>query len=353
MSSADRSIEVGHYIDPGFVNHRLVETVLGEPGTRIINELVKQIPGSTPAGQLPIRVNHVYTRITLDFCRTLGVPTLRKILSDRSAALSCSTEMLAPSPEIYEAERVEVPIVLDAEHELIPELHFSTRHIISDTTRMELHRGGIQSFVAQAKELRGNRLILYPLIIGAPWLETDDPKWRDNIAWYGQEFYEQFVEDFAEFEEIKRVEDPNDFALMEKISEKAFKTCLAEILGDRVVGDWGGEQSDHYTSHLTLGGRRVSAAFLLKGPARFQPMTLNNLGKNNDQIVRLANEPADVLVVQHSHDITQPVRATLRAFAVQPSRPRRYCLIDGRDSLRLLRAYDKVERALELSGKAA
>ncbi len=114
-----------------------------------------------------------------------------------------------------------------------------------------------------------------------------------------------------------------------------------------------GEQSDHYTSHLTLGGRRVSAAFLLKGPARFQPMTLNNLGKNNDQIVRLANEPADVLIVQHSHDITQPVRATLRAFAVQPSRPRRYCLIDGRDSLRLLRAYDKVERALELSGKAA
>jgi len=26
------------------------------------------------------------------------------------------------------------------------------------------------------------------------------------------------------------------------------------------------------------------------------------------------------------------VRATLRSFAVQPSRARRYCLIDGRDS---------------------
>lgn len=78
-------------------------------------------------------------------------------------------------------------------------------------------------------------------------------------------------------------------------------------------------------------------------------MTLNSLGKNNDQIVRLASSPAEVLVVQHCHDITPPVRDTLRAFAVQPSRPRRYCLMDGRDSLRLLKAYDKLERALELS----
>jgi len=30
----------------------------------------------------------------------------------------------------------------------------------------------------------------------------------------------------------------------------------------------------------------MTAAFLLKGPARFAPMGLNHLGKNNDQIVR-------------------------------------------------------------------
>lgn len=33
----------------------------------------------------------------------------------------------------------------------------------------------------------------------------------------------------------------------------------------------------------------------------------------------------------------------------EPSRPRRYCLIDGRDSLRLLMAYDKLDRAPKLS----
>ena len=80
-------------------------------------------------------------------------------------------------------------------------------------------------------------------------------------------------------------------------------------------------------------------------------MSLNHLGKNNDQIVRLAHEPADVLFVQHCHDILPSVRETLRAFAVQPNRPRRYCLIDGRDSLRLLNAYGLFERAVELSSR--
>jgi hypothetical protein len=80
-------------------------------------------------------------------------------------------------------------------------------------------------------------------------------------------------------------------------------------------------------------------------------MGLNNLGKNNDQIVRLASEPADVLIVQHCHDILPAVRQTLRAFAVQPGRPRRYCLIDGRDSLRLLMGYGLYEKAVKLSLK--
>jgi hypothetical protein len=116
-----------------------------------------------------------------------------------------------------------------------------------------------------------------------------------------------------------------------------------------VVKDWGGEQADHYSAHLHLDGRPTTAGFLFKGPARFRPMGLNSLGKNNDQIYRLAQLPANLLVVQHCHEILPPVRATLRAFAVQPGNPRRYCLMDGRDSLRLLRAYNKLDRARELS----
>jgi len=78
-------------------------------------------------------------------------------------------------------------------------------------------------------------------------------------------------------------------------------------------------------------------------------MGLNHLGKNNDQIVRLAQEPAEILIVQHCHEIKPAVRSTLRAFAVRPFGSRRYCLIDGKDSLRFLLAYDLYENALKWS----
>ena len=39
----------------------------------------------------------------------------------------------------------------------------------------------------------------------------------------------------------------------------------------------------------------------------------------------------------------------LRVYAVQPYGPRRYCFIDGRDSLRLLQAYGLYDRAVELT----
>jgi hypothetical protein len=77
-----------------------------------------------------------------------------------------------------------------------------------------------------------------------------------------------------------------------------------------------------YSPHLQVGAKRLPAAFLLKGPAKFAAMTLNTLGKNSDQIVRLAHEPAQLLIVQRCHQITQAVRETLRAFTIQLGSPR-------------------------------
>lgn len=42
----------------------------------------------------------------------------------------------------------------------------------------------------------------------------------------------------------------------------------------------------------------MRAAFALKSPAKFQPMTIADLGKNGDQVCRLAHTIADLLVVQ-------------------------------------------------------
>jgi hypothetical protein len=352
LSADERSLAVRHYIDPGFVNHRLIETIIGEKGIEAVNRTIASLP-DLPDWQRRQRINHIYTRVALTFCEALQIPSLGEVLAMGKGRMFCSTERMAPSEDVYTAQRLSVSVQLVGEIDHEVRLAFGTEHIFSDTLKAELREGAELSVIAAMPRLDGEVLTFQPLVIGSPWLEIDDPKWTEKIVWWGHEFYEQFIEDFDEFVLCEGTATPTiaEAKAMKGISESAFKTCLAEILGEETTNDWGGEVSDHYSAHLHLRGKRVSGAFLLKGPSRFAPMTLNHLGKNNDQIYRLAKEPADVLFVQHCHDIGPEVRETLRHFAVQPNRPRRYCLIDGRDSLRLLRAYGKVEEALTLSKK--
>ncbi|MEE3718091.1 hypothetical protein V2H45_15230 [Tumidithrix elongata RA019] len=313
---------------------------------KIVDEMLKSIPQDLPEGLREVRIDHVYNSVLLKFCELLGIKTLGQILSSGQGHMFCSTETFLPCPEVYDAERVFSQVQPAGETSFSVRIEYSTKHIRSDTLRMELHQGALLSIVAMFVRKDGDCLVFRPLVMGAPWLHSQDPAWIDKVMWWNQDFYENFIEDFDEFARIREVPKPDSIDIMRHVPERGFKMSLARILGDRITKDWGGEQSDHYTSNIHLNGRRTTAAFLLKGPAKFSPMTLNHLGKNNDQIYRLAQEPSEVLFIQHSHDITPPVRATLRAFAVQPGKPRRYCLIDGRDSLWLLNAYGLLDDAM-------
>jgi len=297
-----------------------------------------------------VRIDHVYTEAMLKFCAALGIPPLGELLSSESGRIFCSTESLAPSHDLPQEGRAISVWVRNVNLEHQVEFHYSTRHVRSDTLRSDLREGAVVSIVAELHAQTPEALVFRPLVMGAPWLDAGQGQPDFEVTWWAHDFFENFVEDIDEFSRVRDVPTPPSPDAMRQVTEAAFKTCLARILGDAVPHDWGGEQSDYYCAHLHLNGRPATAAFLLKGPAHFAPMGLNHLGKNNDQIVRLAREPADMLVVQHCHDILPPVRDTLRAFAVQPSRPRRYCLIDGRDSLRLLQAYDLYDCAVAMGG---
>jgi len=350
LTSKQRSIELKHTIDPGFVHQRKIQTILGQKGMEIIDRAIKNLP-DIPDWERRVRINHIYTDVFLVWCKTIGIKPLAETIATKQGTLFCSTERLKPCEEIYDKERVESIWVPQGNCRERVEFHYSTRHILSDTLKSRLHNGGFPiSIIAELSKYNKNIAVFDPIIMGSPWLAPPDGVEPDfAIIWYGDCFFENFIEDFDEFSQVKDQPIPSDVKPMRNISEAAFKTCLAELLGDASHKDWGGETSDYFTAHINLHGVRKTAAFLLKGPANFKPMSLNHLGKNNDQIVRLSHEPAQVLFVQHCHDILPPVRETLRAFAVQPSNPRRYCLIDGRDSLRLLKAYDLYDKALLLS----
>lgn len=155
----------------------------------------------------------------------------------------------------------------------------------------------------------------------------------------------QFPSCFDQFSKIRDAKfkrHKSHLDALRDIPETEVKQAFAKIINEPTVPkDWGGEQSDLFTSQILVLGKQLSAAFAFKGPAKFHPMTMADLGKNGDQISRLYMEPADILILQHCHEITPPVRTMMRAFANQLGNLRQYCIIDGYDTYRILRAYEK------------
>jgi hypothetical protein len=102
------------------------------------------------------------------------------------------------------------------------------------------------------------------------------------------------------------------FARPLDLPERTVKLLVAAIIGEPYVPkDWGGEGNDLYTDNVRLGATRIGAAFLLKGSGTAGTLTVRKLGKNGDQIIRMAQSPADLLVVQHVDRIDEAVRTTL------------------------------------------
>ncbi|BDA71712.1 hypothetical protein CAL7716_058780 [Calothrix sp. PCC 7716] len=341
--------ETSLVVDPGFVHHRKIEAILGQTGTEIISKEIERIPSQTPNWRKEVIISHIYSRITLDFCRVNEIKTLQQVLFDENGQLFCSIVNVLPCKEIYESKRVIIKCKSIDDINYKVEFHITSDKVWSETLKSGLYQGGDFAIVAQYNSRDDNTLIFHPLLIGYPYLadvKTGDLSWNKYT-----DFYQLHLEDFTEFEIVKQHPLPSSTEEMKFIHENVFKQCLGRILTESTPKDWGGESSDFFTSHLHIQGRRLSAAFLLKGPAKYSPMTLKHLGKNGDQIVRLSKEPANVLVIQHCHDILPPVIETLRVFATQPSKPRHYCFIDGRESLRMLKAFNLVDWAIEESTK--
>ena len=297
LTPDQRSLPLLHTIDPGFVHHRRIQTAIGPRAMKYVDERIRDLPDMAD-WQREVRINHIYTQAMLGFCRHLGVAPLQRLLATERGRLCCSTEEVGPSPDVYDQERSINLWIPRGAYPRRVEFHYSTRHICSDTMRSDLYRGSTVSIVAELHSVAHEAVIFRPIAMGSPWLEAGDTEPDFEIMWWGLEYFENFVEDFDEFSEVVSVPTPESPEPMRQISERAFKHCLAQILGDQARVDWGGETSDHFSAHVHLRGTRATAAFLLKGPARFEPMNLNHLGKNS-RIVSLCQTAVRLACRKH------------------------------------------------------
>jgi hypothetical protein len=149
------------------------------------------------------------------------------------------------------------------------------------------------------------------------------------------------IDDIESFAAVKKI--PDDLGCV-KMAEATFKKGMAKILGEKgSFQDWGGESRDLSSTRLRIGGHRRRAVFAFKGPGKSGRLTPGKMGKNGDQIQRLARCPADVFFVQYWAEIDDSVMEQLehliRAKAYLQSRRLWYGIIDGQDSARLIQAY--------------
>ncbi len=196
------------------------------------------------------------------------------------------------------------------------------------------------AYIEQHKE---EELIARPYIIGDFHGECEHESgnsWQDFN--YG-EIHPSLLDQFIKIrEDDLSIQTYDHLSFLQNTPEEEVKTAIAEIIGEPYVNkDWGGEKSDLFSCRVSGEGKPYSAAFLFKGPAKFSPMTVAHLGKNGDQIDRLFTEPANLLVVQHCHEVTTSVRNTLKAYASRVHDLRNWMVIDGFDTYRILKAYKK------------
>ena len=124
--------------------------------------------------------------------------------------------------------------------------------------------------------------------------------------------------------------------------KRKYKRAFAEIIDEPMVPkDWAGETSDLFSSRVVLDGKRISTAFSVQGAGEISSDDARRSGeewRSDWAFVLRASRPA---YSPHCHEVTPAVRKQMRAYAQQMGNPRRFCIIDGYDTLRILKAYGK------------
>jgi hypothetical protein len=216
-------------------------------------------------------------------------------------------------------------------------LNFSKNGLVNDTAYSRLSRSTRLFAYAYVTEIDDKTIHAVPFIIGDLIFRAKGslPLSVDHTLALRPNYVDQFAS-----MDMSWLPSTEEFGRLKEFSEQVVKQMFCDLLGEiEIPHDWPGEESDIFSANLSINGLRHTAAFLLKGPARFHPMTPADCGKRGDQIYRLFNIPADVYIIQHCHKIGPAIRKTVEAFALQRTfnSPCQYMLLDGSDTARLLR----------------
>ncbi|NIL43488.1 hypothetical protein HCB17_21890 [Salinispora arenicola] len=331
-------------LEPYFLHQEQVIGLLGtERATLALERASRSI-------SLPVATPHALATALAEALPALGIGELQKVLHERTLHVGqvVGIEQAFYFRRARERDRtgdkpVDFHATLNTDENVTISGTFNSSRLVVQSAAGNLSGRKPAYLIGTVTAWDGVNIELRPAFAGVRSFIEDE-----ELATYGiaskRRVYPNEVDQFAGAD-FRRPANQNDLHALLATSEEAVKNAFASIIGEPYVPkDWGGEKSDLYSSRLRIHGRQVSTAWLFKGPGFPRPMTVKALGKNGDQIVRLFSEPAELLVLQHCHEITSAVVNMMETYAHDLRNPRKYMILDGSDTARILRSHGALKR---------
>ena len=338
LTPVERGLAPYLHVDPCYVN---VSKCLRVFGT-FFREHYMQTSVKEPTPMAQVFNNHLLVTYACDAVREREreVTPLSEALAEPSlGALFCSTEIVESASSARQGGQVARNRLCLPWPESRPVfIQYETYNCLSE---IELRRMSDQqrlSMLCQIDIVTDDEIVAAPLFLGT---ETFD-HFRNNDAAltltnHAERWFDCLPFDLGGFKAGGAVTH---------VDEPVWRAALRETPGEALVAlldaaPMDGEDDIAFAETM-LAGAPVGVAMLSLDHPADAVLDAATLYKADNALVRLARTPADVLVVRHDGKLADDARAALREVAVAPHAPRRYCLIDGSDTYRILRAAEVI-----------
>ncbi|QFY07932.1 hypothetical protein GBF35_15690 [Nonomuraea phyllanthi] len=324
-------------LEPYYLHQDQVQSLLGDQRTESARARADR--RSNPAAALP----YVLASELAEALPTLGIRELANCVLEQDIrsgqVIGTELEFTFQRDRIHDApgfKPVSFTAVLNAGEPVRVAGTFNSARTASSSAAGSLIGSRRAYLIGTITDVTRERIELRPVFIGVRSFVDDDQAAECLTA--GPRVYPSDIGQFRGIDFASPLTEAELEAVL-RVPEDTVKRAFAGLIGESYVPkDWGGERSDLYTSRVFARGRQVSAAWLFKGPGYPRAMDVKALGKNGDQIDRLFTEPAELLVLQHCHQIKPSLVAMMDSYAHDARSPRSYMIIDGSDTGRILRS---------------
>jgi len=287
--------------------------------------------------------NHLLVTYVMDAFRDRNISTLGETLVNPNVAdLFFSIETLKGSKNFSEAnERIARNMLISPWANRRPVyIQYETYNFLSSLEREQFTKTQNLAIACQIDVVKNHYIIAAPLFMGT--LTFDH--FRNNedsltLSEFAPLWFETLPFDIMEFQVGVKIPSPEAKTIKAAMVQEGTKKVYTKMLS--LLTKTNGSTckficADIACVEANLFGKRSKTAILNVNLDAEKTLTMSTLNQAENALIRLAQTGADLLIIQHSGPIEVEINKTLKTIATPPHNPRRFCLIDGNFSWKIL-----------------